>query len=130
MRESICEYRSQFPESPLSSMEKPIWEDIVKAANTGDSLAKMVLAEYCSYLSHALISVLKILNISTIIAGYTNPGRGTFIEEVLQTKLSNALLFQNFGTITVKHSFFDDNAPLIGSISFINNKIFNGELPI
>lgn len=130
MRKSIREYSVQFPESPLPAMEKPIWEDIVGAANAGDSLAKMVLVDYCSYLSHALISVLKILNISTIITGYTNPGDGTFIEEVLQTKLSNALLSRNFGTITVKHSFFDDNAPLIGSISFINNKIFNGELPI
>lgn len=130
MRNTIQEYRVLFPDSPLLNIEKPIWEDIIFEANNKDPLAEMVLANYCSYVSYALVNVLKIMNVSTIVIGYTNPGGGDFIEKLLQVKLSQALPSRNFGTVTVKHSSFDDNAPLIGSIAFINNKIFNGELQL
>lgn len=130
MRNTIKEYRTLFPDSPLLKIDKPMWEDIVSEANKKDPLAEMVLANYCSYISYALVNVLKILNVSTIVIGYTNPGDGDFIEKLIQAKLSQALPSRNFGNVVVKHSSFDDSAPLIGSIAFINNKIFNGELTI
>lgn len=130
MRNSIIEHQSLFPDSPLLKINKPNWENIVSEANRKDPLAEMVLANYCSYIAYALVNMLKILDVSTIITGYTNPGNGDFIERLLQVKLSRALRHRNFGDIIVRHSSFDDNAPLIGSIAFINNKIFNGELPL
>lgn len=130
MRDMITEHSALFPDSPLLLVGKPNWEDIVGAANQKDPLAEMVLASYCSYVSYALINILKILNVSYVVTGYTNPGGGDFIEQILQAKLSRAFPRRDFGHIVVKHSSFDDNAPLIGSIAFINNKIFNGELPL
>lgn len=130
MRSMINQHRILFPDSPLSKINKPRWEDIVVKATQKDVLAEMVLANYCSYVSYALINILKILNISTIVTGYTNPAGGDFIEQLLQNSLSQPSLIQTLGNVIVKHSSFDDNAPLIGSIAFINNKIFNGELPL
>lgn len=130
MRNEIYEHRTLFPESPLLNIRKPNWEDIIKEANNKDTLAMMVMSNYCSYISYALINILKILNVSAIVTGYTNPGSGNFIEQCLQSKISHALHYEGSDNITVIHSFFDDNAPLIGSIAFINNKIFNGELSL
>lgn len=126
MRKMITEYSYLYQESPLLLSERPSWSDIVGAANQNDPLAKLALSSYCTYVSHALMSAFKILDVSTIIVGYQNPGNGNFIEQVLHKKLS-----QRFGgDITVEHSYFDDKAPLIGALALIHNKIFNGELPI
>ena len=52
------------------------------------------------------------------------------IEDIIKNKLSRTLLSANYDDITVIHSKFNGNAPLIGSIAFIADKIFSLSLSL
>ena len=106
------------------------WYDIVDCANRKDALAIIVIEEFCSYVSYALINTLNLLNIATLIVGYDSSLNGFIIEDIIKNKLSRTLLSANYDDITVIHSKFNGNAPLIGSIAFIADKIFSLSLSL
>ncbi|HJA93474.1 MAG TPA: ROK family protein [Candidatus Eisenbergiella merdipullorum] len=95
------------------------------SANAKDTLAIAVMDEFCTYISYALINMLDLLNISVLIIGYDSSGGGRVIKEMLRTKLSHSLQSVNYDNITVMHSSFNGDAPLIGSIAFAADKIFS-----
>ena len=125
MRQKILELKNIYPRSPLAHKDRPSWRNIIDSAGRKDSLAIMVLDEFCSYISYALINMLNLLNISTLIIGYDSSGEEYVIEEMLRTKLSHSLQSVNFDNITVMHSSFNGDAPLIGSIAYVADKIFS-----
>ncbi len=125
MRRKIEELKQFYPESQISKKTDPTWREIVDLANEKDILAFEVLEEFCSYISYALINTLKLLNISAIIIGYDSSNKGYIIEEIVHAKLSKSLKFVNFGKIEVLHSMFNGDAPLIGAIAFVADKIFS-----
>lgn len=130
MRQKVFELSPFYPASPLASVSHPTWHDIVDCANRKDALAIIVIEEFCSYVSYALINTLNLLNIATLIVGYDSSLNGFIIEDIIKNKLSRTLLSANYDDITVIHSKFNGNAPLIGSIAFIADKIFSLNLSL
>lgn len=124
MRQHIHEQSPFYPKSLLLNSEEPNWAQIVRYADMGDSLALSALNQFCSYLSYALIDALNLLDLSTIIVGYESSKKCNVIERLLQLKLENIVLSSRTNTISILHSSFCGDAPLIGSIALIANKFF------
>ena len=125
MRQKIGELKRFYPKSEISKRVEPSWKEIVDFANEKDVLAFEALEEFCSYISYALINTLKLLNISSLIIGYDSSNKGYIVEEIVHAKLSESLKAVNFGKIEVHHSLFNGDAPLIGAIAFVADKIFS-----
>ena len=81
MRQKVFELSPFYPASPLASVSHPTWYDIVDCANRKDALAIIVIEEFCSYVSYALINTLNLLNIATLIVGYDSSLNGFIIED-------------------------------------------------
>ncbi len=130
MRNRIKELEPFYKNSPLLKLAEPSWCDFVDSGNSGDSLAITILDEFCSYISYALVDTLNLLDLSNIIVGYDSNTNGMIIEKILERKISKSILSSKFREITLLHSGFDGNAPLIGSIATIADKIFSKQLSL
>lgn len=133
-RENMCakiaELRAFYPGSPLSVLSAPTWEDIITAGNARDAMAVNVLEEFCSYIACSLANAVNLLNLSSIIVGYDSVGCGFIIEKLLQYKLSQLVLSAKYQPLSVTHSTFNGDAPLLGSVALVSSKIFHQELPL
>lgn len=133
-RENMCakiaELRGFYPGSPLSSLASPTWADIITAGNARDAMAVSVLEEFCSYIACSLANAVNLLNLSSIIVGYDSVGNGFIIEKLLQYKLSQLVLSAKYQPLSVTHSTFNGDAPLLGSIALVSSKVFHQELPL
>jgi transcriptional regulator of PTS gene len=129
MRSRIVELAPFFPASDLSG-HVPSWSEIVTAGNHGDMLAISVLEEFCSYIAYSLTNTVNLLNLSTIIVGYDSKEDGTIIEKLLQHKLSTMALSAKYRSFDILHSSFGGNAPLIGSVALVANKVFEYQLSL
>jgi len=130
LRARISEHSVLYPQSPLAGLAVPKWRDIVDAANRRDPLAMLALDEFCSYITFSLVNAINLLDLSNIIVGYDSESPGTIIESILQQKISKAILSSNYRKITVSHSAFGGDAPLIGAIAEIVDRIFTMRLPL
>lgn len=126
----ISELRSFYPASPLAAISSPTWADIIIAGNARDALAVSVLEEFCSYIACSLANAVNLLNLSTIIVGYNSVGDGFIIEKLLQCKLSQLVMSAKYHPLSVTHSAFNGDAPLLGSIALVASKVFHQELPL
>lgn len=133
-RENMCakiaELRAFYPGSPLSVLSSPTWEDIITAGNARDAMAINVLEEFCSYIACSLANAVNLLNLSSIIVGYDSLGCGFIIEKLLQYKLSQLVLSAKYQPLSVTHSTFNGDAPLLGSVALVSSKIFHQELAL
>lgn len=130
MRQRILELAPFYPESPLGKETIPSWKDIITCGNQHDALAVNVLEEFCSYISYSLTNTINLLNLSTIIVGYASNHNGTIIETLLQNKLQLLSMTAKYHPLSILHSSFDGDAPLVGSVALIADKVFNGQLPL
>ena len=73
-------------------------------------------------------NAIHLLDICHIIVGYDSPAETTVVEDTLATKLNNGLMTNTRHSIEIVKSSFGGQAPLIGSIAVVTDKIFNGEL--
>lgn len=112
--------------SELAKQPTINWNQILSAAENGDGVALIAIQEFCSYVSISLSNALRLLDISTVIVGYTNPGKGHIIEDMLRLQIRDILHNES---VCVLSSSFGDEAPLIGSIAMIAERIFSGALP-
>ncbi len=106
------------------------WSDIITAAAAMDFLAMAALDEFCGYLSYAVRNTIHLLDVSHIILGYDSPVETTVVEDTLTTKLNSGPMSNTGHVIEIVKSSFGGQAPLIGSIALVTDKIFNGELNI
>lgn len=130
LQQRIKELAPFYPNSPLSIPQTPSWLEIISSGNQHDPLAITVLEEFCSYISYSLTNTLNLLNLSTIIVGYDSDGTNTIIEDLLYHKLSKITLTAKSNPLSVLHSTFGGNAPLIGSVALAADKIFSGHLSL
>ncbi len=104
------------------------WREIMNAAAASDFYALTAVETFCDYLALALRNVVNLLDIHTILMGYHAPENSAILEDILRAKLSES------GTdplpVAIERSSFGQNAPLIGSVAVVANKIFNGSLTI
>ncbi|MBS6194136.1 MAG: ROK family transcriptional regulator [Clostridiales bacterium] len=130
MRRRIQDLAPFYPSSPLTSILTPSWIDIVTAGNQHDTLATSVLEDFCSYIAYSLTNTINLLNLSTIIVGYNSANNGRIIEDLLQHKLAALSLSAKHHPLSIFHSTFHGDAPLIGSVALIADKVFNLKLPL
>lgn len=130
MQARIQELAPFYPESPLAHKTSPSWDDIITSGNQRDALAISVLEQFCSYIAYSLTNIVNLLNLSTIIVGYDCNSKGTLIEELLQHKLSSLAMSAKEHPLSIVHSTFHGDAPLIGSAALIADKIFSGQLDL
>lgn len=119
-----------YPDSPLLRLPAPEWEDFVDLANQKDPLAMAVLDEFCGYLSFALINVLNLLDVSAVVVGYNARTDGAFIEQALSARISGSALYSAYQELPVLHSHFGGDAPLIGAVAAVADRIFSSRLSI
>lgn len=130
MRTRIREIASFYPSSPLAGPSLPTWEEIVSAGNRNDPLAMVILEEFCSYVAYSLTNTINLLNLSTVIVGYSSNNDGLIVEELISHKLNSLVMSAKYHPISVVHSSFSGNAPLIGSVALVADKVFNQDLPL
>ena len=106
------------------------WEDIIDAAQNRDYFAVSALDEFCSYLSGALRSVINLLDVRHLIVGYDSYHSTEIVENIMSRKLNNTTGYLSSRKVEIEHSSFGGDAPLLGSIAVIANKIFNGSINI
>lgn len=130
MNRHIRELRNIYKGSTLLSpnQDSYSWSDIIHAASSMDFLAMAALDEFCGYLAYAVRNAIHLLDICHIIVGYDSPAETTVVEDTLATKLNNGLMTNTRHSIEIVKSSFGGQAPLIGSIAVVTDKIFNGEL--
>lgn len=130
MNNKIQKLKSIYPSSHYLSGNKAeySWKEIVYAANKLDYYAVSALDEFCEYISYALANTMNLLDINHILVGYDSDTADTMIENMLSAKLNSRVLVARYRDIKVEKSTFGGNAPLIGSIALITDKIFSGEI--
>ena len=132
MNRHIQELRMIYKGPTLLSGERDFysWSDIITAASAMDFLAMAALGEFCGYLAYAVRNAIHLLDVSHIIVGYDSPVETTVVEDTLTTKLNSGPQSNTGHIIEIVKSSFGGQAPLIGSIAVVTDKIFNGELNI
>ena len=132
MNRHIQEMRNIYKGPTLLSKEQEsyTWSDIITAASAMDFLAMAALDEFCGYLAYAVRNAIHLLDVSHIIVGYDSPVETTVVEDALTTKLNSGPQSNTGHTIEIVKSSFGGQAPLIGSIAVVTDKIFNCELNI
>ncbi len=132
MNRHIQELRMIYKGPTLLSGERDFysWSDIITAASAMDFLAMAALDEFCGYLAYAVRNAIHLLDVSHIIVGYDSPMETTVVEDTLTTKLNSGPQSNTGHIIEIVKSSFGGQAPLIGSIAVVTDKIFNGELNI
>lgn len=115
---------------PVKEGEELGWLAIVDAANRGNMAAVLALDDFCSYIAHAMTNIVNLLDFSRIIVGYDSGVQGNVVERLLYEKLYDRVLYSDYCKITVQHSAFGGDAPLIGAIAYCAEKIFDASLPI
>ena len=103
---------------------------IIDLANQNDLLAVSALNEYCDYLSHAILNVLNILDISYIIMDYESNLSGSALEDLLLRKLQARISDERFRTLRVLRSQHHGQAPLVGALALVADNVFHGRLEI
>lgn len=130
MRARIQQLSKFYQDSPLVSIPSPDWRQIVTAGNQRDPLALVVLEEFCSYIAYSLTNTINLLNLSTVIVGYSSNDDGTIVEELISHKLNALVMSAKHEPISVEHSKFRGDAPLIGSVALVADKIFSLQHPL
>lgn len=125
MRGRIRELARFYPASPLAAIPNPDWRQIVTGGNQRDPLALVVLEEFCSYIAYSLTNTINLLNLSSIIVGYSSNEEGTIVEDLISHKLNALVMSAKNEPISVEHSQFRGDAPLIGSVALVADKIFS-----
>lgn len=130
MNAKMQSLRSIYKGSSLLSPDKNhTWNEIISAATSMDFLATAAVDDFCNYIAFALKNVISLMDIRHIIVGYDSAAHTTILEDTLELKL-NSDVAEKDGKIRVEKSYFGSNAPLIGSIAVVTDKIFSGELNI
>ncbi len=130
MHTRIRELAPLYPASSLADMDNPQFNDILLAAGREDPIALAVMEQFCTYIASALTNALNLLNISNVIIGYYSLDRNMIIEHLLENRLNSMALSSQYHPVSVVHSSFDGDAPLIGSMAIIAERIFSGELKL
>ena len=132
MNRHIQELRAIYKGPTLlpKGQESYSWDDIITAAAAMDFLAMAALDEFCGYLSYAVRNAIHLLDVSHIIVGYDTLVETTVVEDTLTTKLNSGPMSNTGHVIDIVRSSFGGQAPLIGSIAVVTDKIFSGELNI
>ena len=102
-------------------------EEVIYAASKESTFAIIALQEFCEYLATGVVNLINILNINDIIVGYDGVENQTVFEEMLREKVSKRIV-SNPEELTIRRSIFHGDAPLIGSIALIANKVFDSEI--
>lgn len=123
MKKRIRELLTLFKDSLFHKATDITQLTIIDFADRGDPIAITVLDEFCSYLSHALGTTLKFLDFSTLIIGYESHADSNLIEKILYTKLK-PLFATTPNKLKIFHSYFNGDAPLLGTIATITNEFF------
>lgn len=131
MNEKIHMLQETYPLSGILP-RKPhySWEEIIGAASAGDFFAISAVDEFCTYLVCALRNTLNLLAIHHIVVGYNASDPTSILEDVLSSKLNTQAPNTFTQPITIEKSTFGGDAPLIGAIAVVADKIFHGELNI
>lgn len=128
MQKKVAQLLPLFKNSPFHNIKEISWNDILSLAANEEPIAIAALDEFCGYLSHALTNILTLLDFSIIIIGYDSLSHSDMIEKMLRTNLHNYL--SSSSSIKIIHSYFNNDAPLLGAISVVANEIFNQNLLI
>lgn len=130
MRKRISEllplYRSTSPFTN-DSISQISWQDIVDAANRKEPVAIAALDEFCGYLAYAVAANLNLLDLSCVVIGYPSSTRGGIVEKILKSKIADCSRHKD---ISVIYSVFGGDAPLIGSIAYVAQRVFDLSLPL
>lgn len=125
MNEKADELKYAYPDSIIFTKNNILWDDYVTFAHKKDSLAMIVVDQFCDYVSYALTNMLNLLDTNLVIIGYDCKTSGSFIEDAIRSKINKTVLYANYNKIEVKRSSFKGDGPLIGSIAIVADKIFN-----
>lgn len=129
MKNKIQELAPYYPSSPLLASENNELGAVIESASQGDAIALNVLDEYLSYLSHALVSMINLMDFSTIITGYNCDYKTGLVEQILQAKITPHLVTSG-KSIHISRSKFGGDAPLLGSCGVIADMVFSQKIPV
>ena len=130
VRSFIAQQLPLYPDTRIKDPAAVSLVHIIDLANQNDLLAVSALNEYCDYLSHAILNVLNILDISYIIMDYESNLSGSALEDLLLRKLQARISDERFRTLRVLRSQHHGQAPLVGALALVADNVFHGRLEI
>ncbi|MBC8569682.1 ROK family protein [Zongyangia hominis] len=93
-----------------------------------DPLVDAVLSDMVDKISCALVNVVNMLNPSAVFIGHF----GSFLPDKYLTRMEEWVnahkLSGSYQTVKVRRSHFEQDAPLMGSVCIVLNRLFNGKL--
>ncbi len=119
-----------YPDSPILSISSPVWEDFIDAADRKDPIARIVLTEYCKYVSVALKNLLNFLDVSKVVISYASHTSCHMIEDILSGLINDSAMVSKHRQVVFEHSSFGASGSMIGSIAVVASKVFSLSLPI
>lgn len=128
MQQKAKQYQDLFPEHPVFTKESIDFFDIVMLADEKDTLALLMLDEYCTHLSNAISNLISPLGVNSVYISNMLEAKNQVFLTILENKLNSHLPENSLQTASVQNSHFGLQASLYGAFSIIMNKVFNGEL--
>ena len=128
MRNYIQQQTPLYPNTRITNPLDVSLVNIIDLANQNDLLAVSALNEYCNYLSHAILNVLNILDISYLIMDYESNIPGSVLEELILRKIQTRISPKRFSTLQILRSQSHGQAPLIGTLALVADNVFHENL--
>jgi predicted NBD/HSP70 family sugar kinase len=114
--------------SMLKELDIIEWEDIIKCAVLGDTLAVNLVDRLCLYISIGLVSLSNIFDPEVIYLGHEIALAGELVRDNLEANINQKIFSSKYKKIPVAISTFNDKAPVAGSTAIVLNNLFNSEL--
>ena len=121
--------RSNIPSG--AAMPASNWEEIWRAATTGNEACVTAVHEYCDALSCALVNLINVFDPELIyLYQHADEQADKMMIELLEKRIADKILARDCRSITVRRASFGEQAALIGTLSLVIAHIFSGELPL
>lgn len=122
---SVITLKSQYPESPLFSLESLEIQSIFDYANAGDPLSKMVIDDIVQWYAIGLHNAMMAFDPELILIGGTYRTAGPYFIEQLRTQIQKVSLTRMNKKIHIHYAHFGIEGVLIGGASYVLDTFFD-----
>ena len=128
LKRQVQRYAGAFPEHEFVKSEEINIFDIIRLANHNDSLAIILLEEYCAHLAGVLSTLILTLGVTKIFISNTPECLNGIFEEVLEREINARSYISDYQKVTVRGTEFGLQAAVYGSFAIIMKRVFDGEM--
>lgn len=119
---------AQGAKSELAGCAEVSWDDIVRAARSGDPLAEELIASLTGYLTAGLVSVCNMHDPQVIFLGHEIAEAGDLVIPALKENINRQVFSKDFAEVDIKVSCYGAESHKVSGAAVLINKFVNGEM--